>query len=326
MLTALQDIFLPKSFFTGSQLARRKSLLVFMLWAIGACSLSFYFIPHSDYNHIANLVGSGGYWTLLMALLLGAPYLFVANAALLWSMSYVAYLAAMTGGINSPVMVWMTVVTLPAILLLERMAVLFWVCMVFAITAALLCITKYGWINSDINMSNEVMAWTVANKLFVLGLALYVVFVTEYMHRRQVAEMESSNAELERTHQALLRAQAHKDEFIAAVGHELRTPMNAILGFNGILKTSWPANPKTPRWSTTSVALLSSCCKSSTISLTSLNSKSANFICTKTSLLCAKCSRVSWRRMPAKPKKKTFLSCSKPVQYTTCGSSAIVNG
>ena len=34
----------------------------------------------------------------------------------------------------------------------------------------------------------------------------------------------------------LLSAQAHKDEFIASVGHELRTPMNAILGFNGILR------------------------------------------------------------------------------------------
>jgi CheY-like chemotaxis protein/nitrogen-specific signal transduction histidine kinase len=49
--------------------------------------------------------------------------------------------------------------------------------------------------------------------------------------------MDQSNAELEKTHQALLRAQAHKDEFIASVGHELRTPMNAILGLNGILRT-----------------------------------------------------------------------------------------
>jgi len=56
------------------------------------------------------------------------------------------------------------------------------------------------------------------------------------MHRSQVANMDQSNAELEQTHQALIRAQAHKDEFIASVGHELRTPMNAILGLNGILR------------------------------------------------------------------------------------------
>jgi signal transduction histidine kinase/ActR/RegA family two-component response regulator len=86
-------------------------------------------------------------------------------------------------------------------------------------------------------MANEVMTWAVASKLLVIGLAMYIVFVTERMHRSQVAEMDQSNAELEKTHQALLRAQAHKDEFIASVGHELRTPMNAILGLNGILRT-----------------------------------------------------------------------------------------
>jgi signal transduction histidine kinase/ActR/RegA family two-component response regulator len=93
-------------------------------------------------------------------------------------------------------------------------------------------------------MANDVMAWTVANKLFVISLAMYVVFVTERMHRSQTVEMDESNAELERTHQALIRAQAHKDEFIASVGHELRTPMNAILGLNGILRTELEARPE----------------------------------------------------------------------------------
>jgi len=64
------------------------------------------------------------------------------------------------------------------------------------------------------------------------------------MHRSQTVEMDESNAELERTHQALMRAQAHKDEFIASVGHELRTPMNAILGLNGILRNELEAKPE----------------------------------------------------------------------------------
>jgi signal transduction histidine kinase/CheY-like chemotaxis protein len=35
----------------------------------------------------------------------------------------------------------------------------------------------------------------------------------------------------------LIKAQSHKDEFIAVVSHELRTPLNAILGFSGLLET-----------------------------------------------------------------------------------------
>ena len=244
MYPPLQNMFLPRSFFKGSPLERRRSLLTFMLLLVGACSLPFYFIYQPDYNHVANLVGTAGYWCLLALLLLDAPYLLIAHGTMLWSISYVAYLAAMTGGINSPVMVWMTAVVLPAILFLERGGALFWVVVVFCTNLMLLLISKYGWVNSDINMSNDVMAWTVASKLFVISLAMYVVFVTEHMHRSQVAEMDQSNAELEQTHQALIRAQAHKDEFIASVGHELRTPMNAILGLNGILRTELAARPE----------------------------------------------------------------------------------
>ena len=244
MFETLRDVFLPRSFFTGSQLERRRSLLMYMLLLVGACSLPFYVIPHPDYNHVANLIGTAGYWGLLLLLLLGAPYLFVAHGTLLWSICYVAYLAAMTGGINSPVMVWMTAAILPAILLLDRVPALFWVITVFVANLFLLLISKHGLVNSDINMANEVMGWTIANKFFVIGLAMYVVFVTERMHRSQTVEMDESNAELERTHQALIRAQAHKDEFIASVGHELRTPMNAILGLNGILRAELESRPE----------------------------------------------------------------------------------
>jgi signal transduction histidine kinase/ActR/RegA family two-component response regulator len=244
MLDKLHTVFLPKSFFTGSQLERRRSLLMYMLLLVGACSLPFYFIHHPDYNHVANLVGTAGYWGLLASLLLGAPYLWVAHGTLLWSLGYVAYLAAMTGGINSPVMVWMTVAILPAVLLLDRLPALFWVFVVFIANLLLFLISQSGLVNSDINMANDVMGWTIANKLFVISLAMYVVFVTERMHRSQTMEMDESNAELERTHHALLRAQAHKDEFIASVGHELRTPMNAILGLNGILRAELANRPE----------------------------------------------------------------------------------
>ena len=243
MLQKLQNVFLPKTFFQGSPLERRRSLLMYMLLMVGACSLSFYFVYQPDYDHIANLIGTAGYWGFLLILLLGGPYLLVAHGALLWSITYVAYLAAMTGGINSPVMVWMTAAILPAILLLDRKPALFWVVTVFSVNWLLLLISQSGLVNSDINMDNEVMTWTVANKLFVISLAMYVVFVTERMHRSQKVEMDESNAELERTHQALIRAQAHKDEFIASVGHELRTPMNAILGLNGILRAELEAKP-----------------------------------------------------------------------------------
>ena len=61
-----------------------------------------------------------------MARRLGTSYVVITHTAFLTSMAYVGYLAANTGGINSPAMMWMTVLTLPAILLLGRGSAFFW--------------------------------------------------------------------------------------------------------------------------------------------------------------------------------------------------------
>jgi signal transduction histidine kinase/ActR/RegA family two-component response regulator len=244
MFQMLHNLFLPMRFFKGSSLERRRSLLTHVLLLVATSSLTFYVIDNPEYDHAIHLIGTAGYLALLAALRLGAPYLWMAHGTLLWSICYVAVMAGLTGGINSPVMGWMTAVALPAILLLDRMSILFWVMAVVAVNALLLLLSRYGWVSSDIKMTHEIVLWALPGKLFVLYLAMYLVFVMERMHRSQVDEMDQSNAKLEQTHQALLRAQAHKDEFIASVGHELRTPMNAILGLNGILRTELAARPE----------------------------------------------------------------------------------
>ena len=239
----LLDIVLTRSLFTGPWSERRCSWLMHMLLLLGACSLPLYFIHHPDYNSFANLIGTAGYWGLFVALRLGTPFVWVAQGTVLWSVGYVAYLAAMTGGINSPAMVWMTVAILPAVFLLHRRAVLFWLFVVLLTHFALFLISQSGLVNSDVNVSNEAMAWTIANKFLVISWVMSMVFVTEHMHRTQTLAMDESHAELERKQQELMRAQAHKDEFIASVSHELRTPMNAILGLNDILRNELAHEP-----------------------------------------------------------------------------------
>ncbi|MEY4725391.1 MAG: Aerobic respiration control sensor protein ArcB [Pseudomonadota bacterium] len=119
-----------------------------------------------------------------------------------------------------------------------------WVGVVLLAHVLLLFLGRDGVAHSDIRTAHDVMGWTLAKQLLYTSLALYVVWVTERMHRTQAAEMKASNAELERLHQTLIRTQAHKDEFMASVGHELRTPMNAILGLNGVLRRELMGRPE----------------------------------------------------------------------------------
>ena len=77
----------------------------------------------------------------------------------------------------------------------------------------------------------------------MFGLVL-AVQVYERMQQRQREAIAHSNAALEAAQQALLQTQSHKDEFLASVGHELRTPMNAILGLNGVLQSELAERPE----------------------------------------------------------------------------------
>jgi len=219
-------------------------------WFVRAClvslivfSLLFYFIHQPAYDHAVHLLAAALYLVLLLALSLGLSYVAVANLGFLISMLHIGAVVVQTGGINSGTMVWTTVLTVPATLLLSRTLAMFWGLMALLGNLVILVLTQNGILNSLTDMSNDVMGWTLMNKMLVACMAMGVVWLAERMHSQQVDRLDKSHQVLEETHQALRQAQAHKDEFIASVGHELRTPMNAILGLNGLLRSELATNP-----------------------------------------------------------------------------------
>jgi signal transduction histidine kinase/CheY-like chemotaxis protein len=122
-------------------------------------------------------------------------------------------------------------------MLLSRRDALMWAIVAVGVNLFMYEMTWRGVFDSHKIMDKDLVLWTFFNKATVVCVALAVVYMADYMHRQQTMGLDHSNQALEKTHQALIQAQAHKEEFIASVGHELRTPMNAILGLNGILRT-----------------------------------------------------------------------------------------
>ena len=227
----------------GKTLFSRENLLVIFLLAIGLSSLLFFIIPPGYYDRRVNLA-----CTVLMVALVPLAYqprffAAVVHGAALISATMVTYIAMASGGVNSMGMVWLNVLSVPVLLLLGPLATLIWIVISLSLTAGLLVATLNGWTSVYVQITQQAVPWSLMNNALVAGNLMLAVFLYDHLHDRQRQQLDRGNEELKATHQALLQAQAHKDEFVAAVGHELRTPMNAILGFNGVLRQELADHP-----------------------------------------------------------------------------------
>lgn len=87
----------------------------------------------------------------------------------------------------------------------------------------------------------------------IYGLVVYVVttavlvgitLVFQGFANQSITEIKNRNNELELKRQELQAILDIRDQFIASVSHELRTPMNAIMGFNELLRDNQLNDPK----------------------------------------------------------------------------------
>jgi signal transduction histidine kinase/ActR/RegA family two-component response regulator len=221
-----------------------KNLLAIYLLAIGLDSYVFYLIPSGYYDRNVNLAFSLMCFGLLPFTRVEKLFSTVLHVASLLCVVLVVYVAMNAGGVNSTVLVWLNVVSLPVLMLLGPAPAIKWIGVVLAVILGIYQATESGWISGHAMVSPQAVPWAVMQNVMGLASLMLCVWLFDQLHDKQLQQLDLRNKELQATHEALLKAQAHKDEFLAAVGHELRTPMNAILGFNGVLREELSSEPE----------------------------------------------------------------------------------
>ena len=221
-----------------------KNLLAIYLLAIGLNSCVFYVFPSGYYDRNVNLAFSLTCFGLLPFTRVEKLFSTVLHLASLLCVVLVCYVAMNSGGVNSTVLVWLNLVSLPVLMLLGPAPAIKWIGVVLAVIWGLCQATESGWISGHALISPQAVPWAVMQNVMGLGSLMLCVWLFDQLHEKQLQQLDLRNKELQATHEALLKAQAHKDEFLAAVGHELRTPMNAILGFNGVLREELSSEPE----------------------------------------------------------------------------------
>ena len=191
--------------------------------------------PNSDVSLQATLL-SVFIGFLLVLYTLGMPLRGMVYIGLSYGFFHLLREAAWTGGMFSNTLKWVVILPLIPLFLLGLWDGLFWLVMSVLCFCGMALAQWWDWVPAVFVAAPQLLrmnAWSnVAISLFLISLPL--IYQRLYLRTRHVSEKRQTN--LLKTRARLLRAQTLKNNFIALLSHELRTPMNAIMGFSDLLR------------------------------------------------------------------------------------------
>ena len=220
--------------YNGPDINRRNLLLLALV--LGCINTMVYFwLPSPGFDHKLNFLAFVIFSILISLVIFFNAVSLSAHALVFLSFILLVVMVGQSGGINSPNIVWMPVLAIAALLLINFRWAAIWLAIILLHNLGQFLAVQFHWIEGTVNPQNMPLDSALLIKLNIVLFLMMALGIYDWMYRNKMQYMSERNMELEATQTALLQAQSHKDEFIASVGHELRTPMNAILGLNDVL-------------------------------------------------------------------------------------------
>ena len=166
---------------------------------------------------------------------LGLPLRWCLNAALAYAFFHLTREAVLTGGLFSNALNWLVLLPMISLFLTGIVDGVFWLLVCIACLLGLALSAWLGWIGSVYVAPPQLLRQNAWNDLAISIFMLSLPLIYHRLYMRNLLLSEERRANLSSKRAALLRAQEIKDNFIALLSHELRTPMNAIIGFSDLL-------------------------------------------------------------------------------------------
>jgi signal transduction histidine kinase/ActR/RegA family two-component response regulator len=150
-------------------------------------------------------------------------------------MFLIYYNAAMTYGVSSSMLVFMGVVPMLPVFTVGRNWAIFWVLLSFVLLAALLTAQLQGYLPMRAGQDWYNLMQSAVCIVVLEFTQIILIFVYDSANSQNLALLRRKNIRLGKLSSALLTADSHKDKFLAMVSHDMRTPLNAVIGYLGLL-------------------------------------------------------------------------------------------
>lgn len=156
------------------------------------------------------------------------------QSILLWVIVYNAYY---TGGVTSPTLVWLGIVPILPLFTVPRKWCYLWLFISFGFVGVIYLGQSNGWIPLAHQETPEELA-LAASMIGLLSITQLLLITTYDTTRGQhIRLMRRQNDKLKQLSDDLQLASEYKDRFLNTVSHEMRTPLNAVNGYLGLLAT-----------------------------------------------------------------------------------------
>jgi signal transduction histidine kinase/ActR/RegA family two-component response regulator len=157
------------------------------------------------------------------------------QATLMWGILFNAY---HSGGVASPVMIWMGIVPILPLFTVSRRWSYAWLIISFISVVVIYLAQLHGLVPLSGGKNQQELALSAIMIGLLCITQVMLVMTYDSANAQNIRHIKRKNETLNTLSQDLQLANVHKDRFLATVSHEMRTPLNAIMGYLGLLRTT----------------------------------------------------------------------------------------
>lgn len=222
---------------TLQTLSRQERIQIFLFpWAISLLIGVLSFVASSDSVTWIGLAGSAALAMSPLLFLTGMRKRYVVHMTCAICTFCAMGIAWQTGGILSAQLAWLILLPMMPLRLISIRAGLFWM------SVSLMVFAGFGWglqtgaIAAIDHSAGEYFTWTLLQRVCLCLCMLSLPWYYTKMYQKSMDVLKFQNKLIHQKKQELQRAKNSKKKFISRLSHEMRTPMNAVIGFSHLLQ------------------------------------------------------------------------------------------